>query len=157
MANDGFVSGVEYNAENDNMVLDLNGVDEKAGGFEALPVGVYNAMVDEAEFGYSNNSGNPMITWKFKVTDEPYNNRLLFYHTVLSTDMGKAALKKLLMRVCPEVDLGTFNPKTFCNNGEAIGLPCQVKIKIELYKGEKKNKVQDVLSPEVAGSFLNSF
>lgn len=154
MANDGFMDGMEYNAENENLVLDLNSVDEGKTGFEALPAGVYNAIVDQAEFGYSNNSGNPMITWKFKVTDEPYNNRLLFYHTVLSTDLGKAALKKLLIRVCPEVDLGSFNPKIFCDEGTAIGLPCRVKVKIDLYKGEKKNKVRDVLAAEAAGSFL---
>lgn len=154
MANDGFIDGMEYNAENENLVLDLNTVDESKTGFEALPAGVYNAVVDEAEFGYSNNSGNPMITWKFKVTDEPYNNRLLFYHTVLNTDIGLANLKKTLVRVCPEVDMGSFNPKTFCEEAIAVGLPCRVKIKIDMYKGEKKNKVQEVLAADAAGSFL---
>lgn len=159
MAGDGFLDNNNYAAESydagdENLVMDLNEVDEKKSGFEALPAGIYNAYIDEAEFGYSATANNPMITWKFKVTDEPYANRLLFYHTVLNTDMGKASLKKLIMRVCPETDMSAFNPKTFCSEGTAIGLPCRVKIKIDIYKGEKKNSVKDVLSAESEGAFL---
>lgn len=149
-----FNAGGDYNADNDNLVLDLNGVNEES-EFEALPNGIYNCIVDSAEFGDSS-SGNPMITWKFAVTDEPYKKRLLFYHTVLHTDLGKAALKKILLRVVPDADLSSFSPKGFCDEGVAIGLPCRVRTKIELYKNKKKNTVKEVLAPE-EGGFMSDF
>lgn len=154
MANDGFMDEVQYQGSEENFVMDLTDVNEKA-GFEAIPAGVYDAIVDSAEFGDSS-KGSPMITWKFKLTDPTYNNRGVFYHTVLNTDLGKANLKKTLMRVCPDLDLGNFSPSKFCNEGEALGLPCRVKLKIQMYQGEKRNSVQEVLAAEASGSFLDT-
>lgn len=153
MANDGFIEDVNYSGSDENLVLDLTDVNENA-GFEAIPAGTYDAIVDSVEFGDSS-AGNPMITWKFKLTEEPYGNRTVFYHTVLNTDLGKANLKKTLVRVCPDINLAEFNPGKFCNEGEPLGLPCKIKLKIQLYKGEKRNQVKEVLAGEAAGGFLD--
>lgn len=144
-----------YSSDVDNLVLNLDSVDENSGGFEALPPGVYNCIVENVEYGNSKKSNNPMITWTFKVVDEQYENRLLFYHTVLTQDIGVANLKKTLIRVCPDVDMSQFKPRDFADNGDALGLPCRVKVKIKPYNGEKRNSVTEVLAPAAAeGSFL---
>ena len=144
----------EIGGDLDNFTLDLEGVDENSGGFEALPAGIYDCIVEETEFGASS-KGNPMITWKFKVIDEAYKNRLFFYHTVLNTEIGIANLKKTLVRVCPDVSLTGFNPASFCANGEALGLPCRVKVNIRPYNGEKRNNVKEVLAPEAGDAFID--
>lgn len=142
-------------SEFDNMVLDLDQVSEDV-QFEALPPGIYNCIVENTEFGPSKSSGNPMITWVFKVIDEPYVNRLLFNHTTLNNDMGKSRLKKILLRVVPDVDMSRFNPARFCDEGVAIGLPCRVKVRIRPYQGQKRNDVTDVLPPaEEEGGLLD--
>lgn len=133
--------------ENENLVLNLDDVDEKGPGFEALKPGVYDCVIENTEFGESK-KGNPMITWVLKVTDPNYEGRLLFNHTTLNNNMGIARLKRILVRVVPDVDLAQFNPKAFCDNGEAIGLPCRAKVSIQNYQGEKRNNVKEILPPQ---------
>lgn len=148
-------TGADYQAQADNLVLNLADVDESKASFEALPAGVYNAVIENVEYGLSQNGGNPMLSWEFKITDAEYENRKMFYHTVLNKELGIASLKKLLIRVCPDVEMSAFNPQQFADNGVALGLPCQLKVKIRPYQGEKRNQVQDVLAPVGdAGSFL---
>jgi hypothetical protein len=140
--------------ENTNLVLDLNGVDEKAGGFEAMPKGEYEAIVDECECGTSK-AGAPMLTWKFKLIEEPYAKRVLFYYNVLNQTFGVAALKKTLIALGVEVDWSNFNPQEFADQGEAIGMPIRLKVGIQKYEGEKRNTVKDVMaSTEGSNSFM---
>ena len=138
--------------EAENMVLNLDDVDEDKPAFEPLPAGAYNCVVENAEYGVSQRSQNPMITWVFKVVDPQYENRLLFYHTVLNSQQGLARLKRLLTRVVPDIDMSSFNPKKFCEEGEALGFPCQVKVRIRTYRGERRNDVTDVLPPSEGGA-----
>lgn len=142
------------NLEDDGLVLNLDGVDEEMPGFEALPPGTYDCVVENTEFAPSS-KGNPMITWVFKVIDPQYDGRLLFYHTVLNSDAGLSRLKRTLIRVVPDINMGEFRPNAFCNEGQALGYPCRVKVSVKPYQGQKRNNVTDVLPPsEGAGSFL---
>jgi len=143
------------------MVFNLNNVEEKEMSFELLPKGTYNAVVDTFNFGDSK-KGNPMITVCYTITDAEYENRKLFDWMVLKGDgaeFGLTKLKKFLVRVCPDVDLSNFNPQAFSDEGHAIGRECRVMVKIQTqkageYKGEKRNNVADILSPENNGAFL---
>jgi hypothetical protein len=137
----------------DNLVLNLNDVDEKAGGFEAMPKGDYEAIVDDVEFGDSS-KGSPMITWKFKVTEEPYAKRTLFYYNVLDQTFGVAALKKTLIALGVDMDMSSFNPQEFADSGEAIGLPIKIKVGIQKYEGEKRNNVKDVSASSEGNDFM---
>lgn len=151
------VGGDVYSNETDaeNMVMNLNDVDENKGGFEVLPAGIYDAIVENVEWSVSA-AGNPMLAWQFKITTPPYENRSLFYHTVLNKELGVASLKKVLTRVCAgHVDLENFAPRTFAENGSACGLSCQLKVKIKPYQGEPRNNVTEVLAPSDGGSFLD--
>lgn len=136
----------------ENLVLDLSDVKEST-GFEALPKGTYDAIVDDVEFGESS-KGSPMMTWKFKMDHSEYGKRTFFYYTVLDQDFGKAALKKTLISLGLDVDFSEFNPTNFCDEGEAIGLPCSIKLGIQKYEGEKRNTVKEVL-PATEGDMLD--
>lgn len=142
-------AGVNSGQEEDNLVMDLGAIDETKSDFEVLPAGVYPCIIENAEYKMSQSSGNPMIAWVFKVVHPEYENRLLFYHTVLNKESGLKRLKKLLMRVCPDVNLSTFQPKSFCDQGTALGRMCGVKIRVKNDQGERKNDVTDVLAPVV--------
>lgn len=155
----GGASGVTANADNGGLVFDLTGVEEEK-GFEIIPKGTYNAIVDEIEFGESK-AGNPMMTVKYQITDAEYENRVLFDYWVLQgkgSEFGMSKLKKFLVRVCPDVNIAAFNPAEFANNGEGVGRICQIVLGIQTqkqgeYKGEKRNTVKDVLAP-AGNSFL---
>jgi hypothetical protein len=140
--------------DQDSLVLDLDDVDEKGPAFEVLPVGIYDCVVENTEFGNSS-AGNPMISWTLKVIDPQYEGRLLFYHTTLHNEQGRARLKRILLRAYPDLSLKGFSPKKFCEDGDALGAPCRAKVKIGRYQGEKRNSVSDVLAPADAGGFLN--
>lgn len=137
----------------DSLVLDLGNVDESAADFQPMPAGIYNAIVENVEFKTSS-SGNPMLAWQFKVTDEEYDKRMLFFHTVLNSERGQATLKKVLVRILPDFPLGAFNPQQFADDGVAIGQEARVKVNIRPYNGEKRNNVQEVLAPETGSDFL---
>lgn len=147
----------ELKMENAGFVLNLNDVDaSKVSKFEVLPKGDYEAIIDDCEFGYSKNSGAPMLTWKFKLTDPEFNNRTFFFYTTLNKDFGIAMLKKVLMVSGAQVDMSCLNPQELAESGETIGLPIKVKLGIQTYEGEKRNNVKDVdVSSEGAeGSFF---
>ena len=141
----------------DNLVLDLGGVDESIPKFEAMPPGTYDAFVESVESVISKSSGNPMLTFQFRVTTPEYENRLLFYHVVLNNPAGLGRLKRLLIAVYPDVDFAQFRPKAFAESGEALGKACRVKVTVRPYNGEKRNNVNEVLAPAAAGdSFVGA-
>ncbi len=131
-------------------VLDLSETDENA-GFEAIPVGVYDANVSDAEYGESQRSGKKMITWKFEIAGGQNAGRTLNYYTVIQSDSGKARLKKMLVRIAPQLDLKTFKPAT--TPQELVGTPCRLKVTTRMYQGEKRNEIKDVLPPAAEKQF----
>lgn len=137
----------------ENLVLNLDNVEESK-GFEALPKGKYDAVVDDCEFGESS-KGSPMITWKFKLDSEEYGKRTLYYYTVLDQSFGLSNLKKTLIALGIDIDFAAFNPAEFCDAGEAIGIPVTLNVGIQKYEGEKRNTVKEVLPAEEAGSFMD--
>lgn len=145
-------AGMAVGMENNGMVLDLDAIDESSLEFKALPVGVYEAVVENVEFKTSQ-SGNPMLSWTFAITGGEYDKRKQFTHHVLNNEFGIARLKRTLVRLMPEYPLSGFNPSTFAANGEAIGKPCRLKLKQRKYDGKLTNDVKEVLEPD-SGAFL---
>lgn len=150
--------GVTAANDSQGLVFDLSAVEEKT--FEVIPKGTYDAVVDELDFGNSK-AGNAMITIKYSLTSPEVENRVIFDYWVLAgngAEFGQAKVKKFLVRVCPEVDLTSFNPQAFSDTGDAVGRQCRLTLGIQVqkqgdYKGEKRNTVKDILAVE-AGSFL---
>ena len=128
----------------EGMVMDLTDTPEEF-TYEPIPAGVYDCIIEQTNYKKSK-SGNRMIEWRFKVIDPEYEDRLLFNYTVLNNPRGKSELKKTLIRAVPDVDLGSFDPKTFCEEGQALGLPCKIKVGVGTdQNGEPSNEVKDVL------------
>lgn len=158
-ANETKGAAVTATTDKAGMVFDLSGVEESV-GFEVMPKGTYDAVVDEFDFGESK-AGNPMITVKYAITTPEYENRVIFDYMVLSGDgakFGLGKLKKFLLRVCPEVNISQFDPQQFSDLGTGVGRLCRLVIGIRTqksgeYKGEKQNNVKDILAPE-EGSFI---
>jgi len=143
----------DEDVDDDSMTMDLSDVSDDVQR-EPLPAGIHECVVENHEFG-SSSSGNPMITWTLRVIEPEYENRFLFYHTVVNKESGKRRLKKLLVRVCPDVELTSFNPKTFCDEGRALGLPCRAKVRVSTYQGNPTNDVTDILPPSDEENFLD--
>lgn len=147
-------NGVSASEDTGGMTFDLSGVEEDK-GFEVIPKGTYDAVVDELDFGDSK-AGNPMVTVKYSIVSPEYENRVIFDYWVLKgkgEDFGLGKLKKFLTRICPDVDITQFNPKDFADTGEAVGRACRIVLGIQTqkqgeYKGEKRNTVKDVLAAE---------
>jgi hypothetical protein len=133
-----------------DMVLDLSDVSERP-KIEVLPAGIYDATIDSVELGNSQRSGNPMLTWTFRLPLQDGRERTMFYHTVLK-DSGLNRLKRLIVRLQPfanePIDVASFRPS------EAslyfTGVPCRVRLRTQTYEGELRNSVSDVLAPENA-------
>ncbi len=158
----GNASGVQAEENAEGMVFNLNDVEESK-SFEVLPRGTYNAVIDEFEYTTSQSSGSPMIKAVYSVTDGEFAERKVYDYYVLTGEGAKYALpklKQLLTRVCPEVDLSSFNPKDFAENGDIINRMCQIKLSVTTqkkgeYKGEKRNQVKEIMAySEGSGSFL---
>ena len=136
--------------DDDSLVFNLEGVSE-SGTFEIIPPGTYDAVIDNAEFGHSQRSNNPMITWIFTV---PYNDRdrRVYFHTPL-VEGSLPRLKRLLVRVDPSYPLAQFNAKQ--SPMDFIGKACRVKLGVRMYEGQQRNEVRDILPPaEGATEFL---
>ncbi len=149
--------------QDDSLVLDLGGVEEDQPEFELIPAGTYDAIIENAEYKKSKASGNPMISWTFRLSQPPYEGRLMFYHTVLNKDSGLRRLKRLLLRCVPEIEMGEFKPAQFCDEGIALNRPCRIKIRVATRKNrdtgrsEPTNQITDVLGPsEEATSYLDN-
>jgi hypothetical protein len=150
--------GVGASADTEGMIFNLNDVDEPS--FEVLPKGTYPAIVDEFEYTTSQSSGNPMIRVVYQITEGEFAERKLYDYLVLAGDGAKFAiprLKQMLIRVCPEVDISSFNPAKFADEGTILNRPCQIKVNITTqksgeYKGEKRNQIREVLAASDAGS-----
>lgn len=155
-------AGVQAATSNEGMVFDLGGVEENT-SFEVIPRGTYNAVIEEMEFTESQSSGAPMLKAVYSITDGEFAERKVFDYYVLTGEGAKYSLpklKQLVSRVCPEVDLGSFNPAKFAEEGTAINRQCQIKLAVSTqkkgeYKGEKRNNIREIMSAaDVQNSFL---
>lgn len=146
----------------ESQVIDLTKQSEELPAFQPVPAGTYNCEIEDTQFGPSQ-SGNPRIAWVFRIV-EPDNptvdQRLLYYHTVTNKEAGLARLKRLLVRVLPDVDLATFDPEEFCTSGKALGAACAVRANQRLQRNRKtgettpRNNVVDVMAADKSADFL---
>jgi hypothetical protein len=108
---------------------------------------VYNATLSDAEYGDSS-KGKKMVTWTFEISDGANAGRTLKYFTVTQAKNGIARIKKMLVRIAPKTNLKSFKPAS--TPMELIGTPCRLKVTQQMYQGEKRGNIKDVLPP--AGS-----
>ena len=124
-------------------VLDLSEVPDNV-VYELWPAGTYDAVVDNVEAGRSQRSNNPMLTWHLKVRNSEGKERTFYYFTPL-IDKGLPRVKRAIARIDPEYIMSSFKPSAAGDH--FAGKPCQVKIKVSTYEGQRRNQVSDILAP----------
>lgn len=135
------------------LIIDLSTVGDEQ-ELQVIPRGLYNATVDDLTFGHSQNSGNPMWTWKFEISDGEFAGRKVFFHTPFVESMMPRT-KKVISRVAPELLNGPFDPEKVANEGSLIGKTCKVRLDIKPYEGKQRNNVRDVLPAGETAGFLS--
>ena len=123
--------------------LDLTGVDisGKRGGFEPLPHGKYNAMVDAAEV-VPTQAGGKMLSLKCKVLDGEHMNRVVFWRLNIQNDSKKAQEIAYVDLAILLKNIG-LSPDFFSDPQTLIGKPFEMGLKITPAKGDwpAKNEV----------------
>lgn len=149
-AGDEFSQGASFGdaGTGESVVVDFGGVEDV--GFDALPKGFYNVEVDELDFTYSQNGGNPMWSWKLRVIDGEFADRILFYHSVFA-GKGLPFTKKALMKAIPDIAGAPFNPEEVANSGALIGRQFRARVDVRPYEGEQRNNVKGLFPPEEGG------
>lgn len=143
-------NGSMEEAGSGNFTVDLTGVDENSGGFEAMPRGMYDCLIDDCQFGPSKNSGNPMWTWVLEVESGDYAGRKLFFHLPFTENM-LPRIKKILNRIVPSLAATAFDPAKVAAEGTLVGVRCKVRVDTRPYEGQIRNNVRDILPPSAEG------
>lgn len=147
------VSSEAYNQavfeDGGNLVVDLGGI--QAAKFEAVPKGVYSMEIDSAEYGISNNSGQPMITLQLVITEGEYQGRKHYTYWSFS-QKALPFTKATIGRVAPELLEKAFNPQKVCDEGMLLGRACRGRVVHEEYQGEMRSKIGQLLPPAANGS-----
>lgn len=140
--------------QGEGFTFDMSSQEESA-GFEPMPKGVYNVVIDEAEFRISATSGNPMWALTLSVEDGEFENRKLFSYIVFSQkNLGR--VKQFLNRVAPELsNERNLDPKQVAENGVLIGKRARARVAISKPTAEypdPRNEVKDLLAAGSGGS-----
>lgn len=134
------VAGASFETDNDgNIMIALDDVQEQS--FEAIPKGIYPVVIEQVEYQLSKSSGQPMWNVRLGVTDGEYTNRKLFTFISFSPK-ALPGTKGTIRVIAPHLLQGQFNPKQIAEDGELIGIQCRVKVSIETYEGQDRNRVQ---------------
>jgi Protein of unknown function (DUF669) len=128
-----------------NLVVDLGGINEAK--FEAVPKGLYEGEIDSAEYGLSQNSGNPMITLQVAITEGQYSGRK--HYTFWSfSQKALPFTKAAINRIAPDlIAAGKFSPQRVCDEGMLLGRKCRIRITHEEYNGEMRSRIGQLLPP----------
>lgn len=126
-----------------SVMVDLTNVEE-AGGFEVIPRGTYDCVIEDCTYSLSQNSGKPMWTIKLSIVSGDYEGRKLFTHQSFS-EKALPMTKRTLAQIAPEFLSGPFSPEDEAHKMQ--GRRVRAKVKIEPYQGEPRNRVQDLLPP----------
>jgi len=147
----GYAAGDDENLPD---TFDLSDIAEPE--FEVLPAGTYEGYVDSVEYGVSQRSGQPMLTWRIVVARPSDGTDFnLLMHTSFS-DKAIARTKQQLIRLKPDMDLKEFRPG---DAGEIFGgMNVRVVVRIQNNPSNhefpgKRNQVRELLPS--AESFLS--
>jgi len=106
--------------------LDLTNVEDST-GFDLIPAGTYNIIVDTAEETTSK-SGSRMLKLKFKISEGEYRGRVLFENLVLE---GNETAVKISMQKIKSI-LKLNNKSVVLNDlADMLGLEVGAVVKIQ--------------------------
>lgn len=133
---------------------------EVEGGFEAVPEGVYDVVIETVEVRDSKSSEHDYLNWEFKITgpDDDYEGQHLWMITSLSPralfrlkdvfEVLGVLEDEMTLDWDDDVEITPSNGPVLLEP-DVIGMACSVKVENEMYEKKERNRVQDVL-PEGA-------
>lgn len=139
--------------EGGGLVIDLASIEEAK--FELIPRGIYDAEIDEWDFGMSENSGAPMFTGVFRLEHPDYSKvklRSYFSFSPKALPYTKAGLNRFAKDVFGD---GKFNPQKVADDGILLGRKVRIKVGHQDYEGEKRAKIDTVLPASSEGNSSN--
>jgi hypothetical protein len=141
--------------EGGDLVVNLTEVQEMK--FENIPKGTYLAEIDEASYGMSQSSGQPMLSVKWKIAEGEYAGRTLMQFLSFS-QKALPGTKTNIARVCPELANAPFKPKELADGGYFLGKQAKLRVDLGEYNGEKRSQIKGLISihAEAGGGFLNN-
>lgn len=149
----------------ENLVLNLENVSDSLPGFEPLPVGWYDTIIENSIYTKSF-ADNPMIKFDFLVTTPEYKNKHLYLNCTLQVkgidnEYGLSYLRMVVSRAGIEVNWKEFSPKTFCEEGRALGKALRVHaalgkpyVQKSTGKTVRGNKVTEIAPAGSGNEFL---
>lgn len=145
-----------YADDDGSLVVDLSEVAELK--FEAIPKGVYQAVVDQVDFiAESKTSGKPMLAMTFKVADGEFKGRKLLPLYLSFSAGALAGTKSNLMRLDSEIFNSPFKPEMIAATGDLLNRECRIKVNHEDYQGSQIAKVQYIMEPKAGGASAGGF
>lgn len=135
----------------EDSIIDLSDVPE-AVERELLRPGLYNGVINEINFGQSNRSGNPMLTWVINVELPEGGGQNVWYHTVMTGD-GLSRVKKAINQLlAPDEEFDWTHFSAAAVIEQFTGRDCRVRVRIQNSpEYGKTNSVADLLSPADTG------
>lgn len=151
---EGDAHGVVGDAEDDdNFTVDMSQVPDQM--FQALPKGDYNVVIEMCEFSRSKSSNKPMWTVRVEVEDGEYAGKKIYTHLSFS-DAAMPGTKMAIKTFAPEIlsdpQYQPFAPKKLADEGYLLGKKARVRLGIEKYEGQDKNKIARWLEPTTAAN-----
>jgi hypothetical protein len=130
---------------------DLQKAAGEAAGFEPVPAGTYDVVVDSAQ-AKPTSSGKNMIAVKFKVENGPYVGKIVYNQFVLSPDNENALA--FFFRHMAALGLGegyfATQPPLERVATDLTGRRCQIKVSIRQWQSTDRNNV-DAVAPPAGG------
>lgn len=130
-------------------VISLVDTDETKSDFEPIPSDDYECFVISSEYKPSK-AGNPMVETIFETDDKDdersqYNGRRLWHYATLHNERGKRELKRLILVLNPNADMGHINLEKIDEllmNGPSEGR-CRLTVKKSRQKNKETGEIEE--------------
>lgn len=122
-------------------VIDLSGIE--AASYDLIPRGRYPGYIDSVEYGLSQASNLPMLTWTLKFDWEDKERTLRFYTTLAGDGAGRS--KATIARLDPDLDLSQLVPEDMDDHFAEMEVMIAVVIRPDRDDRKiKRNNVADI-------------
>src|SRR5436190_19950679 len=138
---DDSTSGFVTEREDGGITINWDDIPE-SGGFEALPRGKYDVVVDEAEYKLSQNSSQPMWALVLVVEGGQYDKQKLFTNISFSPK-ALPITKRTIAQCWPHLLTSGFDPEKIDDYG-VQGSRLSARTKIQKYEGDDLTRVREL-------------
>lgn len=141
--------------------MNISFADVESGGFEPIPEGTYDAIIDKVEVRESKSSDHNYLNFEMVIQDEDYEGRRMW---MINSFSPKALfrMKDTLEALGQDVEDVEFewddDVEVTTSGGPLLiqpdldGLPCRVVVTTEVYEGKERNRVNEIRPASGSGS-----